>query len=167
MSEVLSDISGVFFYFDDIFLMSQTEQEYRIFLHQSLRDQNCTVNPNKCILGVSSSQFLGHYVSEKGLQPYQSNVTAIVEYERPRTRKQLLTFLGMLQFYSRFVELLAELLNPPYAFTKTGHARFTWTMEAEDSFVEVKIFSSSHCYVIAHKLLSRINSRFRQCQNKC
>ena len=96
------------------------------------------MNPNKCILGVSSLQFLGHHVSEKGLQPSQSNVAAIVEYERPRTRKQLLTFLGMVQFYSRFVERLAELLNPPYVLTRTGHSRFTWTMEAEDSFVEVK-----------------------------
>ena len=96
------------------------------------------VNPNKCILGVSSFQFLGHHVSEKGLQPCQSNVTTIVQYERPRTRKQLLTFLGMVQFYSHFVEHLAELFNPLYALTRAEHARFTWTMEAEDSFVEVK-----------------------------
>ena len=83
-------------------------------------------------------QFLEHYVSEKGLQSSQSSVTAIVEYERPRTRKQLLTFLGIVQFYSCFVEYLAELLIPLYALMRTGHAKFTWTMEAEDPFEEVK-----------------------------
>ena len=44
----------------------------------------------------------------------------------------------MVQFYSHFVEHLAELFNPLYALTRTEHARFTWTMETEDSFEEVK-----------------------------
>ena len=141
MQEVLLVIPSVFVYLDDIFLMSQTEQEHRILLHrvfERLKLHGLTVNSNKCILGVSSLQFLVHHVSEKGLQLSQSNVTAIVEYERPRTRKQLLTFPGIVQFYSRFVEHLAELLNPLHALTRTGHARFTWTMEAEYSFVEVE-----------------------------
>ena len=48
MHEVLSDIPGVFVYLDDIFLMSRTEQEYRIFLHrvfERLKLHGLTVNP--------------------------------------------------------------------------------------------------------------------------
>ena len=68
MREVLWNIPGVFVYLDDIFLMSQTEQEHRILLHrvfERLKLHGLAVNPNKCIVGVSSLRFLGHHVSKK------------------------------------------------------------------------------------------------------
>ena len=142
MLEVLSGIPRVFVYLDDIFAMSETEEEHRTLLHhvfERLRTQGLMVNPKKCVFGVDNLQFLGHHVSAEGLKPSKSNVVAIVNYESPQTRRQLRRFLGMVQFYARFVPHLAELFDPLYALTRSDcSARIVWTSESNACFQKVK-----------------------------
>ena len=141
MHEVLSGIPRVFVYLDDIFVMSETE-EHRPLLHhvfERLRTHGLMVNPKKCVFGVDNLQFLGHHVSAEGLKPSKSNVVAIVNYERPQSNTQLRTFLGMVQFYARFVPHLAELLDPLYALTQSDcPARIVWTSESNACFQKVR-----------------------------
>ena len=95
MHEVLSGIPRVFVYLDDTSVMSETEEEHRILLHHvfdRLRTHGLMVNPKKCVFGRYNLQFLGHHVSAEGLKPSKSNVVAIVNYDRPQTRRQLAHF---------------------------------------------------------------------------
>ena len=74
------------------------------------------VKESKCFFAVHSLSFLGYQVSPEGLAPLPSKVSAIKNYQLPRTKRQLKAYLGMYQFYARFVKGYAELLQPLHDF---------------------------------------------------
>lgn len=70
------------------------------------------LSPSKCTFGVESIAFLGHEISAGGITPLMDRVTAIKEFARPETKKHLKRFLGMINFYHRFIPHAAALLAP-------------------------------------------------------
>ena len=70
------------------------------------------VNPEKCVIGQPVIKFLGHEVSAAGMSPLASQVEAIVQFPRPTTIKELQRFLGLINFYRRFLPAAAALLRP-------------------------------------------------------
>ncbi|BHF65861.1 hypothetical protein SprV_0200887400 [Sparganum proliferum] len=70
------------------------------------------INPSKCVLGVPSLDFLGHHVDAKGLRPLSSKVEAIRDFPPPTSKRQLQRFLGMVNFYRRFLPNCADLMLP-------------------------------------------------------
>ena len=65
----------------------------------------------------SSLEFLDRYVTSSGVQPLQSRVESITDVPRPRSThstKSLQGYLGMMNFYRRFVPHTASLLLPLY-----------------------------------------------------
>ena len=70
------------------------------------------INPSKCEFGGTKLQFLGHQVDKEGIKPLEEKVTAIQNFPHPNTRKQLREFLGLVNFYHRFVQNCAKILQP-------------------------------------------------------
>ena len=58
-----------------------------------------TVKPVKCFIGFAGIECLGHMVSEGTLQPCQDKIHSILHAERPTTKKQVRSFLGLVGFY--------------------------------------------------------------------
>ena len=56
--------------------------------------------------------FLGHHISTKGFEPIKQKVQTITKFPKPQTIKQLRRFLGMINFYRRFISGCAEILQP-------------------------------------------------------
>ena len=85
--------------------------------------------------------FLGHKVSSEGLSPSQTNAKSIQAYQRPRTKEKLRRFLGMTQFYSKFIPRYAELLQ--FLYDAIGrdptHSQVACTNIEESCFKKVKI----------------------------
>ena len=100
---VLQDIDSAFVYLDDILIASSTEKEHMDDLKVVFR---CLIDHvirlEKCLFGVSSLEFLGHQVSNKGSSPTQAKVKVIQTFPQPSTVKGLQEFLGMINFYHRF-----------------------------------------------------------------
>nr|VZI00068.1 unnamed protein product [Spirometra erinaceieuropaei] len=71
-----------------------------------------TINPSKCVLGVPSLEFLGHQVDSEGLRPLPSKVEAVRNFPPPTSKRQLQRFLGMVNFYRRFIPNCADLMLP-------------------------------------------------------
>ncbi|BHF68506.1 hypothetical protein SprV_0301154200 [Sparganum proliferum] len=70
-------------------------------------------NLSKCVLGVPSLEFPGHHLDSEGLRLLSSKVEAIRDFP-PRTSKcQLRRFVGMVNFYRRFLPNCADLMLPP------------------------------------------------------
>ena len=152
MNDVLAGIPRVFVYLDDIFVMSETMKEHRNTLHmvfERLKTHGLIVNHKKCIFGVDNLHFLGHHISAEGLRPSQTNVDAILTYKQPTTRKQLLRFLGMVQFYSRFLPNLALHVGPLYNSTHGKYAKITWSPDTVWHFQQVKSLLAN-ATVLAH-----------------
>ena len=65
------------------------------------------LNKGKCEFMRKAVDYLGHRISEAGVQPLESGVKAILEYQQPTTVKQLQGFLGLINFYRRFIPAAA------------------------------------------------------------
>ena len=70
------------------------------------------INLEKCSFHVSEIEFLGHHVSARGALPLSSNVEAVPKFPEPATVKDMQVFLGMVNFYRRFVPKAACTLLP-------------------------------------------------------
>ena len=73
-----------------------------------LEQHGIVLNGEKCVLGVPEVQFLGHLVSARGIIPLPEKVAAIRAFPQPVTVGQLMSYLGMVNFYRRFIRGLLE-----------------------------------------------------------
>ena len=96
---IFGNIPYAFVYLDDVLVASKSVSDHEKHLRSVftlLRDNGLFVNKSKCLLGVSSLNFLGHNVSRDGVRPMAERVSSITSFATPTTKKQLQSFLGMI-----------------------------------------------------------------------
>ena len=104
MDEVLEGLDYCFVYVDDVLIGSKSLEEHEQHLREVLSrmaEHSVVLNREKCVLGVPEVQFLGHIVSARGIIPLPQKVAAIRAFLRPGTIGQLMSYLGMVNFYRR------------------------------------------------------------------
>lgn len=115
IDEVVRGLDFVFAYIDDLLIASDSEDNHLQHLHllfQRLDSYHIRVSPDKCVFGQTSLEFLGHFVNSKGIRPLQAKVDAIESIVPPTSLRQLRHFLGMVNFYRRFIPNCAGKLLP-------------------------------------------------------
>lgn len=141
MDTVLQGLPYVFVYLDDILIASSNYRDHLLHIRevlQRLQDAGLTINLAKCQFGKDSLDFLGHRVSAHGIQPLPAKVTAISEFTRPASIKGLQEFIGMVNFYHRFIPRAAHIMRPLFE-ALTGKPRsLVWTPEMTSAFDEAK-----------------------------
>ena len=106
---------------------------------QRLRQAGLTARPSKCMIGFTSIEFLGHTVGDGMLAPNVEKVQDIVRAKRPETKKQIMSFLGMVGFYRKFVPNFAEKAFPLTNLIRKGNpTRVNWENEHQRSFEVLK-----------------------------
>lgn len=141
MDTVLHGLSFIFVYLDDILVFSHSEVEHKDHLRQvfgRLKEHGLIISPTKCEFGVSEIDFLGHHVSRNGVVPLQKKVQAVIDFPKPATVKGLQEFLGMVNFYHRFVPHCAAVMRPLHEATTTKAKLVDWTEERDKAFVNAK-----------------------------
>ncbi|GFX83711.1 retrovirus-related Pol polyprotein from transposon 17.6 [Trichonephila clavipes] len=111
MHEVLRGLPFCFVYLDDILCYSENAEEHRSHLRtifQRLSSYGLKLNISKCVFGVTELIFLGHLITPDGIKPLPDKVQAILDYKQPETVGSLRKFLGLLNFYRRFLPKAAE-----------------------------------------------------------
>lgn len=81
--------------------------------------------------------FLGHVVSERGVQPNPDNVKKVQEWPIPSSVKHARQFLGMASYYRRFVKGVSDIAHPMVELTKK-HTKFKWDASCQTSFDTLK-----------------------------
>ena len=143
MDSVLQDIDCAFVYLDDILIASSSEKEHledlRIVFRR-LTEQGLVIRLEKCLFGVPSLEFLGHQVSKNGSGPTQAKVEVIQNFPQPSTIKGLQEFLGMINFYHRFLPNIASILSPLYGALKSSKPQqeISWSHQMKQAFVAAK-----------------------------
>ena len=120
MNEVFSGLPQVFVYLDKIIIMFSSLEDHQRLLNlvfKRLEEHGLVVNTKKCVLAVNQLSFLGHVVPSEEVKPTTTNVQAIVDYEKPHTKKQLRRFLGIIQFFNRLIPNCAKILGLLYSLT--------------------------------------------------
>ena len=135
-------LSFVFVYLDDILIFSQSQEEHKAHLRQQLfgrlQEHGRVILLSKCQLGVNEIDFLAHRVNQQGVFPLPEKVDAIGSFPRPTTVKQLQEYLGMVNFYHRFVPSAAALMQPLYKAIDMKHKLLVWTSELDTAFRQSK-----------------------------
>ncbi len=139
-----ADLEAVFGYLDDLEVASRSKQEHARHLRElflRLREHGLVINLEKCVFGVEFLDFLGHRVSAAGVALLPDHVEAVTKFPRPSTVKELQGFLGLVNFYRRFIPAAASILKPLTDSLKgglKGAERIAWQPQMEKSFHDIK-----------------------------
>lgn len=141
IDEVTFGLDFCYCYVDDILVFSRSEEQHKNHLQSLFKrfsDYGVIINTSKSTFCVPEVKFLGYLVSTSGTQPPQERITALKEYTLPKTYRDLRRFLGMLNFYRRFLPLSAQFQAPLHDVLSCDKAKASqpvpWTPELEKSF---------------------------------
>lgn len=127
-------------YLDDILVHGKT---FKAALHhlsdvfERLRQANLKLNPKKCSLFQKRVRYLGHIVSENGMETDPDKTDYIRNWPQPHSHRELKSFLGLCTYYRRFVKNFATMAKPLYTLTEQN-TKFHWNMQAEEAFLQLK-----------------------------
>lgn len=136
--------SFVYVYIDDILVVSETEAEHEQHLAvvlQILEANGLQINKEKSKFRIREANFLGVTVSPTGVRPLPAKVSAIRSFPQPTTYKQLRRFLGMVNFYRRWLPNAAKELMPLtelLSHQKKKQQDLNLTPAASSAFTRVK-----------------------------
>ena len=127
-------------YLDDIIIFSKTLEDHlqqlrEVFEH--LEKAGLKIKPTKCCLLRKSVRYLGHIISEKGVQTDPDKTRCVAEWSQPTDLKELRQFLGFASYYRRFVRNFAHIAAPLYHLTEKGK-NWCWSDDCEEAFSTLK-----------------------------
>ena len=135
----------VIVYIDDILVYSKTAEEHARHLEvvlKRLRDNKLYANGEKSEFAKEEIEFLGHVVTGDGIKPDMKKVKAIQEWKRPSTQKGLRSFLGLANYYRRFIRNFSKIARPLSDLLKKGVSQ-VWDESCCQAFIELKSRLSS------------------------
>ncbi|GFX67825.1 retrovirus-related Pol polyprotein from transposon 297 [Trichonephila clavipes] len=124
----------------------ENAEEHRSHLRtifQRLSSYGLKLNISKCVFGVTEFIFLGHLITPDGIKPLPYKVQAVLDYKQPETVGSLRKFLGLLNFYRRFLPKAAEQQYLLSEFLKGSKGKkdskpLNWSSEAITAFQRCK-----------------------------
>jgi len=104
---------------------------------QRLHESGFNLNPDKMIIGASEFQYLGHSLSSRGIMALPERIEAIKAYPRPTNLRTLRRFIGMTEFFARFIPDFSKRAAPLHAL-KRKEANFILAQEHQSTFESLK-----------------------------
>ena len=141
MDSILRDLPFAFVYLDDILVASQDPSEHADHLRQVfglLEFNGLVIRKDKCVFGVTELDYLGHRVTTTGILPLPDRVTVIQDFPVPQSKAELQRFLGMINYYHRFLPKVAGQLAPLHTASSGKGQAIDWSTDCQSAFEAAK-----------------------------
>ena len=141
-----------FIYLDDVIVFSKTYEEHldrldKVF--KRIREEGLKLSPSKCHLFKKKVKYVGHVVSEDGVEPDPDKISKAVDWPRPTSPEQVRQFLGFIGYYQKFIKDFSKIARPltdlmpaPKKTKKTKQkdqsTGWRWGDEEEEAFQHLK-----------------------------
>ena len=143
MSELMVGLSFVLTYIDDLLVISNDSFEDHLTklgkVLQRIQDAGLKVNAPKSFFCQAELEYLGYWITRKGIMPVPQKVQAMLKIAEPRNKKQLRSFIGLVNYYRdmwiRRSDVLAPLTKLLQGDKKT---KWEWPPEAAAAFTKIK-----------------------------
>ena len=136
---------------DDILVTGVSKEEHldnlkRVF--GRLEQASSRLKRQKCAFLLPSIEYLGHIITAEGTKPNNQKVKAIMNAPTPTDVSQLRSFLGLINYYGKYLPSLSTVLAPLHWLLRK-QLKWNWGKEQETSFIEAKkLLTSSNCLSI-------------------
>ena len=150
MERILQGIPHVHVYIDDILVADSTEKEHLVTLEKvmsRLGECGIRLTRTKCKFMLPSVEYLGYHISGEGISPTKEKRRAIVDAPVPKDISQLKSFLGLVNYYAKFLPCLADTLAPLYKLL-TKHQPWSWGADQAAAFQKAKFQLTSDVLLV-------------------
>eukprot|EP00794_Sanderia_malayensis_P000736 gene736-biopygen16 len=140
LQQHLHGMAGVQNIADDIIVFGRTRQEHDHALDNCLKrltEKGLTLNKSKCRFLNTELEFFGQIFSEQGTRPDPRRVQDVLDAAVPQTVSELRSFLGMVNYSSKYIANFATIATPLRELTKTGVV-FNWEKSHQTAFAQLK-----------------------------
>ena len=134
--EVISGLDFAFSYLDDILIYGpnpETHLRHFQVVFQCLLKTRLKLKEIKCNILKIHIQYLGHLISETGIEPLPEMLDSLQDMPPPRNLKEVKQFLGLAGYNGKFIQRFADNLWPLTALTKED-IPYDWMSKCQDSF---------------------------------
>lgn len=142
MNNVMAGIVGIkcLVYLDDIIiygkgLLDHNEKLRDVF--ERLRNHNLKIQPTKCEFLKQQCMYLGHIISENGIQPDPEKIKSVLQFPIPTSVKEIKSFLGLSGYYRKFIKSYS-LISKPMTNLLRKDVTFNWDTSCQEAFDKLK-----------------------------
>lgn len=138
-------------YIDDMLVKSIRADDHLVHLRECfdiLNAYKMKLNPAKCTFGVSSGEFLGYIVTQRGIEANPKQISAVLDLPSPRNCREVQRLTGRIAALNRFISRSTDKCLPFYDLLR-GNKKFVWDDKCEEAFGQLK------CYLTTPPILAK------------
>ncbi|XP_042968946.1 uncharacterized protein LOC122301604 [Carya illinoinensis] len=127
-------------YLDDIVIYSSTLEkhvEHLRVVFRVLKENQLYVKKEKCSFALNEVHFLGHKIQGGKLSMEEGKIEAIKKWDPPTKVTELRSFLGLVNYYRRFIKGYSTRASPLTDLLKKNRA-WEWSSRCQEAFDDLK-----------------------------
>jgi len=143
MNKILRDLINegkVAAFVDDVLVETETEERHDEIVEEILRrleENDLYVKPEKCVWKVKKIGFLGVVIGPNGIEMEEEKVDGVLSWPQPKTVKDIRKFLGLANYYRRFIKDFARVARPLNILTRKDK-KWWWKEAQQEAFNKLK-----------------------------
>jgi len=143
MNKILRDMINkekVAAFMDNILVGTEIEKGYNKIVEEVLKrleENDLYVKPEKCIWKVKKIGFLGIVIEPSGIEMEKEKMDGVLSWPEPRNMKDIRKFLGLANYYRRFIKDFAQVVRPINVLMRKD-MKWRWKGEEQAIFDKLK-----------------------------
>ena len=152
-------------YIDDVIIYSKTFEEHLSHLKeicQILKDARFRLNPEKCEIAQTQTDYLGHRMRNGDIRPSPLNIHGLVNTKLPQTADEACKFVKAAEYYRKFIPNFSQIAEPLRKFVPTTRTQQRQGKKAMISMTaeEIKAIEILKQFLTSDLVLRLPNNRF-------